>query len=263
MKTRTYYLAKNLSAGVMLFGATMANAAVTILQSPGSSAVAWEAENYGAYLSDPREYWTPTNDAAASGGNVLYILGDNLTAVPISFVDYTIHFATPGTYKLYYRWRADAVWANADRFTANSIYIPTTFNANTNLTNYVIAASNGSDAQGNPSSTNYTVIGEPGLFTVTPSMVNPGAIAVLRIGTRERGFILDRLVLSTDAALNESGFNATLNSDIDIIVQSAASTYVAFEAETFKGAYLSDPREYWTPTNDSRGQRRRGAVRAG
>ena len=124
MKTRPCSLGFLFSLALILASATMASAAVTLLQSQGSSSVAWEAESSGSYLSDPREFWAPTNDAAASGGRALYIFGENITAAPVSFVDYRIRFATAGTYKLYYRWRADAAWANLDRFTANSIWMP-------------------------------------------------------------------------------------------------------------------------------------------
>ena len=190
-------------------------AATTILQSSSTTAVGWEAEKYGAYLSDPREYWTPTNDTAASGGGVLYIFGENITSAPVSFVDYRIKFATAGTYRLYYRWKADVAFAAGDRFTANSIWMPLTFNTRTNLEDYTRSASNSSDAQGNSSSTNYTVYSEPTSFEVTTAMVSGGEVQVLRIGTRERGFTLDRLVLSTDQSLTESGFNALPNTALD------------------------------------------------
>jgi len=107
------------------------------------------------------------------------------------------------------------MWANADRFTANSFYVPILFNATTNLADFVAGQSNGSDAQGTPSSTNYTVIGEPAVFTVSPAMVTNSQVVILRLGTRERGFLLDRIVLSTDQGLNESGFNALPNTGSD------------------------------------------------
>jgi hypothetical protein len=211
--------------------APMARGAVTILQSSGATAVAWEAEKYGTYLDDPftapappRVFWTPTNDAAASGGAVLYVLsptGANITSNAISYVDYRLQFTTPGTYRLYTRWKADAVWASGDRFTANSYWTPLTFNAPTapdnpsTLAAYVASASNGSDAQGTPSSTNFTVIGETTSFAVTQTMVDSLEVVTLRLGTRERGMIIDRIVMSTDPALSEAGFNALPNTGLD------------------------------------------------
>src|SRR5688572_24465393 len=81
-----------------------ARGAVTILQSPSSAAIAWEAEQHGALINDPLMFsgptpaaiWTPTNDAAASGSALLYTLGQNVTAYPVSYVDYRLQFATPG-----------------------------------------------------------------------------------------------------------------------------------------------------------------------
>jgi hypothetical protein len=192
----------------LLLASPMARAATTILQSAGSTAIAWEAENPGTYINDPlmvttpspAEIWTPTNDATASGGKALYALGQNITAFPASYVDYRLQFATPGSYRLYLRARADVVWAAADRFTANSLWIPLRFNTPFTSTtleseaHYVRSAMNASDAQATPSSTNFNIYGESPLFEVTQAMVDSREVVTLRVGTRERGVMLDRLV---------------------------------------------------------------------
>ena len=223
---------------------------VTILQGPSAPAIAWEAENHGTLINDPIESWAVTNETAANAGAALTAVGANNTAAPLSFVDYRLRFAAPGSYRFYYRWRAHEVPASADRFTANSFYAPNAFNTGTNVAEYHAAASNGSDAQGNPSSTNYTVLSEATSFDITQETIDAGEVVTLRIGTRERGLTLDRIVLTTDIALTESAFNATPNSDVDIFAQPSGATHIAFEAETPKAAYLNDPLEVWAVTNE-------------
>ena len=211
--------------------------AATILQSSGSGAIGWEAENHGTYINDPlmvttpspASVWGPTNDATASGGAVLYTLGQNITAFPASYVDYQLQFATPGSYRLYIRAKADVVWASADRFTANSIWIPLRFNTpfTTNTpdseAHYVRSAMNASDAQATPSSTNFNIYGEAPLFEVSQAMVDNRDVVTLRVGTRERGVMLDRLVLSTDQGLSETGFNQLPNTELDSIAPQVVS----------------------------------------
>ena len=153
---------------------------------------------------------TPT----ASGGAVLYTLGENLTALPpISYVDYRLRFSTAGSYKLYVRARADEVWAAGDQFTANSFRVPLTFDAPfadaTDFnTYYVTSVMNASAAQATPSSTNFAVYAEAPTYEVTQAMVDSGQVVVLRLGSRERGVRWDRMVLSTDPALTTAGFNS-------------------------------------------------------
>ena len=58
--------------------------AITIVQTSGSTAVAWEAENYGTFINNPPETWTATNEVAAAGGAAIIAVGDNITASPTS-----------------------------------------------------------------------------------------------------------------------------------------------------------------------------------
>ena len=160
-------------------------------------------------LSDNPFARAPINDAAASEGRTIYALGENVTAFPVSYVDYHLQFSTPGSYRLYDRAKADVAWAVADQFTANSFWVPRTFNAPIATNNpeaevaYIRSASNGSAAQANPSSTNFAIYGESTPYEVTQAMVDNREVVVLRIGTRERGMIIDRFVFSTDQALTD------------------------------------------------------------
>jgi hypothetical protein len=99
--------------------------AVTIVQSTGASYAAFEADTPATIIAGTPESWVSTNDVAASGGTALYASGTNNTGnSPHSFEQYSIKFATPGIYYLYYRWKADAARTGGDVFTANSCQIP-------------------------------------------------------------------------------------------------------------------------------------------
>src|SRR5207249_11924744 len=83
--------------------------AVVIVQPAAGTVVAFEADSTATIIAGTPESWVSTNDVAASGGTALYAGGNNDTATsPHSFAQYSIKFATPGTYYLYYRWKADA-----------------------------------------------------------------------------------------------------------------------------------------------------------
>src|SRR5438876_8998805 len=76
-----------------------------------------------------------TNDVTPSGDTALFAAGVNNTAFPTSFASYGIKFNTPGTYKLFFRWRANELYTDADPNSANSFYAPNKFNAATNVLN--------------------------------------------------------------------------------------------------------------------------------
>jgi hypothetical protein len=212
---------------------TIPNSDVDIFVQPSSAThIAFEAENpKGSLINDPlvvttpspAEIWAPTNDATASGGKALYALGQNITAFPASYVDYRLQFANAGSYRLYIRSKADVVWASGDVFTANSIWIPLRFNTpfTTNTpdseAHYVRSVMNNGAANTIPYSTNFNIYAETPIFEVTQAMVDSQEVVTLRVGTRERGVILDRLVLSTDQALTETGFNSLPNTELDNI----------------------------------------------
>src|SRR5688500_18365093 len=131
-----------LTACVLSFGAP-ARGQVTIVQGASPTAIAWEAEGHGTPINHPLVVWAVTNEPAASGGAAITAFGTNNTAAPLAFVDYRLRFTTPGSYRLYYRWRAHEVPASADVFTANSFYAPNAFNTGTNVSEYHASASNG------------------------------------------------------------------------------------------------------------------------
>ncbi|MGZ8939303.1 MAG: Ig-like domain-containing protein, partial [Limisphaerales bacterium] len=229
----------------------------TILQSAGSDSVSFEAETPSPIINGSPAFWVVTNDAAASGGKVLYINGttDNALA-PHSFVQYQIKFATPGTYNLYYRWKADAARTVADQFTANSTLIPNTFGAfstagSAGAANYHTGISNGTQA---PANNVFDWSREPDgttTYTVSAADVAAGVPLVLSIGTREAGFVVDRWVLTTATeVLSDATLDAVQNSETSVVNQGASENHVAFEAET-KGTIINGTPAFWTVTNDA------------
>src|SRR5258706_7163530 len=52
------------------------------------------------------------------------------TLFPYTTLFRSILFATPGVYKLYFRWRANEIYTDADPNSANSFYAPLVLNAN-------------------------------------------------------------------------------------------------------------------------------------
>jgi hypothetical protein len=167
--------------------------------------------------------WISTNDASASGGTSLYCnttnappypngingVGGPQFGRPNSFVTYNLVFNLAGTYTLYYRWRANAgvVAATGDNFQANSCFLPNNLGVFTTPGaggDFHTASANGLGA---PGSTIYQWSTE----TTTYSVGAPGA-QVFSIGDREWGFFLDRIVLSTNAALTSAQLDALANS---------------------------------------------------
>lgn len=235
-------------------GLTVSRAA-TVIQSPGATYVAFEAEGNPNVIAGTPETWAAVADTGASGGSALAATGTNDTGgAPHSFAQYSIRFATPGTYYLYYRWKADAARTVSDQFTANSSFIPLTFGAFSTpgvdgRVNFATAAANGSSA---PANNSYAWQKEPDTiaYTVTAQDAAGGAALILTIGTREAGMFFDRLVLSTDATLAGTALDGLANSDTDVVVQGTTDTFVAFEAET-KGKLIAGTPENWVVTADN------------
>src|SRR5262245_12129395 len=96
-----------LIAALALTATAPVASAVTILQSPGSASVAFEAEENVTIVAGAPTSFVITNDATPSGNKALYAAGANNTGFPSSFASYSIQFATPGLYKVYFRWRAN------------------------------------------------------------------------------------------------------------------------------------------------------------
>ena len=227
--------------------------AVVIVQPAAGTVVAFEADSTATIIAGTPESWVSTNDVAASGGTALYAGGNNNTATsPHSFAQYSIKFATPGTYYLYYRWKADAARTGGDVFTANSSQIPNQFGAYStpgDLTPFHTSASNGSQA---PTNNTFYWQGEadPNTYTVSPADVGAATPLVFTVGTREAGMVIDRFILSTNGALSQAQLDATPNSDTDVVLQGAGDGFVAFEADGAAGKIIAGTPESWVSTND-------------
>ncbi|HKX62276.1 MAG TPA: hypothetical protein VJS65_10535, partial [Verrucomicrobiae bacterium] len=113
----------------------LSGSAATILQAPNSTTVAFEAEENLTIIAGTPTSWVVTNDVTPSGSKALYASGANGTAFPTSFASYSIKFSTPGTYKLYFRWRANEQFTDADPNAANSFYAPLVLNPNLDQVN--------------------------------------------------------------------------------------------------------------------------------
>jgi hypothetical protein len=229
--------------------------AATLVQAPGANYLAFEAESATLQVAAPTT-WVVTNDSKASGSATLYAAGDSKTDASSSFATYHLKFSSPGTYYLHYRWMADPARAALDVNTANSIRIANVFGDPTSVDNYPVSSSNGKAA---PASTNYSINSEATVYTVTAADVAAGAPLVLRVGTREAGFLLDRLILSQEQTITEASFNSAVNAETDLIVQNPGQNFLAFEAETSKAQILAGTPTSWVRTNDSQASAR-GAI---
>ena len=124
-----------------------------MIQGSGGAAVSFEADTAATIIAGTPESWVSTNDASASGGTALYASGTNSTGTsPHSFAQYSIRFATSGTYYVYYRWKADSARNGGDIFTANSSQLPKQFGAYStpaDLAPFNVSSSNGSQGPTN------------------------------------------------------------------------------------------------------------------
>src|SRR5438046_2113960 len=79
------------------------------------------------------------------------------------------------------------------------------------LTPFHTSASNSSQA---PTNNTFYWQGEadPNTYTVSPADVGAAAPLVFTVGTREAGMVIDRFILSTNAALSQAQLDATPNS---------------------------------------------------
>ncbi len=186
-----------------------------VIQGNGETFLAWEAETKGNLIAGTPENWFAKSDTAASGGGAIVADGTNSTGdSPHSFAQFNLKFGTPGTYYLYYRWRADAARTGGDAFTANSSWIGNRFGAFSTTgaaaqADYVRSDSNNTQA---PANNSYDWRREVESLTYTVGAAELAAIQTLTIGTREAGMFFDRFVLSTDPALTAASLDALVNS---------------------------------------------------
>lgn len=224
--------------------------ASVIYQGVGNSFIAFEAEATLAITNAPPTQWVITNEPAAGGGAALYADGVNQTASAASFAEYALVFTTPGTYSIYYRWRADKTFTDRDPNSANSFRLPVDLGDLPNdptSTNFVTASVN--NAISVPAANAYNVFEDSLKFTVTAEEIEAGSPLIFKIGTREAGMFIDRFLLSTNASLTEADFNALPNSDTDLVTQGGTEDFVAFQAERVAAIAPGTPTS-WTITND-------------
>jgi hypothetical protein len=191
----------------------LANSATDLIaQGATQEFVAFEAENFSSLVASTPTTWTVTNEPAASGGASIFQSGQNDTAAQPSFVFYTLRFSRPGTYTLYYRWRADAVRTGQDANGANSFRRPNTF-GDIPVDQFGAAAVN--NAIPVPAANSYNVFRDSQTYEVTEADVAAGVPLIFKVGTREQGMIVDRWVLALNATLTEADFNNLPNSGAD------------------------------------------------
>ncbi len=199
-----------------------ANSDTSIVAQGGSDAfVAFEAETKGTFINGTQTFWVSTNDATASASGALYIEGTTANGTaPHSFVQYQIKFSQPGSYRLYYRWRADAARTVADQFTGNSCFIPNklgAFSTPGDQINLHVGQSNtGTQAPGD-NVYDWQLEPDTATYTVSQSDVDAGVPLVFSVGTREAGFMIDRFVFSPDATLTDAALDALPNSGAKVL----------------------------------------------
>ena len=247
-------LALALAAALTGLSASPSTRAATIFQGSGSAYVSFEAETSATFVNGTQTFWSLSDDAAASGGKALAIAGmtDNGTS-PHSFVQYQIKFAAPGTYNLYYRWKADPARTVADQFTGNSCWIPNEFGALSTpgadaQASFHTAAANGTQAPGN-NVYDWQREADTATYTVTQAQVDAGVSLVFSVGSREAGMMLDRWVFSPDANLTDAALDALDNSDTSLVTQGSGEPFLSFEAER-RGTFVNGTQTFWGETND-------------
>ena len=239
-----------------------ANAA-TIYQSSGSSYIAWEAESLASILAGAPTSWVVTNDATANGGKAIYQAGANQTGSSSSFALYSLVINQPGTYSVYYRWRADKAFTDVDPNSANSFRLPIDWGDLPNdstSTNFATASVN--NAVPVPAANSFNVFKDSRTYVVSDAAASSGSALTFKIGTREAGMLIDRFVLSTSDSLSEADFNALANSDTEVVIQGAADSFIAFQAERV-GSILAGSPTSWVVTNDATANAGKALFQAG
>lgn len=208
-----------LLGGALLLLAPAAPGAVTILQSSGANFVAFEAEANVSITPGTPTSFVITNDPTPSGSTALFTSGPlgAGTDFPRAFASYSIKFSTAGSYKLFYRWRANPAYGQADLNTGNSFRMPIRFNASTeaSVANPDYVVSSGNNAVAYPASGNYNLLSDNQLLEVTQAQVDAGEVLVFTMGTREAGMTFDRFVLTLESTLTDAQFNALPNTGAD------------------------------------------------
>jgi hypothetical protein len=175
-----------------------------VIQNPGANFIAFEAELSGTISNGaaPGNVFVNIDDAGASGGGALFTSNAtanyNAGSTPTSFDTFSLTFATPGSYTLYYTVKSAAESVALDAFAGNSFRLASTFGGPIDTT----SASNG---QGNL--TSYTFFSEPVAYVVNA----PGTFN-FQIGDREAGTTIDRFIFSSAPIADKAAFDALPNS---------------------------------------------------
>jgi hypothetical protein len=236
----------SLATALVAVLATHSAGAGTHVQSTGASHVAFSATTATLTKGTP-ENWGLSNVVGAGGHVALYARGNNSTAdSPHSFAQYSIQFRTAGTYRLYYRWKADESRTAGDNATANSSWLGATFGAFStpgDPSPFYRSDSNNSMA---PANNAFAWRKEPtATYAVGPAEV--AAPVVFTVGTREAGMMIDRLVFSTEDGLADAQLDA-LSGSLAQVVQGQGEPHLAWSADGPVTLFRGAP-ESWVSSN--------------
>lgn len=232
--------------GLLLAWWGVAVDAGTLGQTTGNSYIAFSATTAQLIRGTP-ENWGVSNVVAASGHVALYSRGNNSTAdSPHSFAQFSLQFRTAGTYRLYYRWRADESRTAGDNATANSSWLGTTFGAYATPGDQSPFYRSDSNNQTAPADNVFAWRKEP-TATYVVGAAELAAPVVFTIGSREAGMMFDRIVFSTEDGLTDAQLDS-LSYSLSQVVQGIGESGVAFSADGPVTLLKGTP-ESWVSSN--------------
>lgn len=176
------------------------------VQAVGTDYLAVEAEAADSLTNSPAIQWDPITAEDASGGAGLYARGESTLGTPGGVATYPLRFSYSGKYVLYARWKADSAVTEVSPFSANSYSYPRTLGS---APQWSRSLANERDV---PESLTFGWTEEFVEYDVTDTDVLAGEPLLLKVGTREAGFILDRLVLAQRKGLTATTLNSLANS---------------------------------------------------
>lgn len=184
---------------LMLAGGWIGSAqAALVIQRDGETYIAWEAEDFSTNVANNTNPWQVISDANASNGLTLTPNGGNNTAPGGGIATYQLQFDVGGTYRLYFRMRSpdggsDSMFRAAD-FGVNPSEPPSP--------HLMITGGAYEWYNDSASPTRYLV-----------EATDLGTTLTLSVGSRESGFRVDRIVLTTNTGLSDAELDALLNWD--------------------------------------------------
>ncbi len=238
--------AAQLGAALLLALSPLAARAGTHAQATGATHVAFSATT-ATLLKGTPENWGLSNVVGAGGRVALYARGNNSTAdSPHSFAQHSIQFRTAGSYRLYYRWKADESRTAGDNATANSSWLGATFGAFStpgDTSAFYRSDSNNSMA---PASNAFAWRKEPNA-TYLVGAAELAAPVAFTVGTREAGMIFDRFVFSTEDGLTDAQLDA-LSGSLSQVAQGQGEPHLAWSADGPVTLLQGTP-ETWVSSN--------------